>query len=103
MNRILSLVAAAAIAVTTLGATAPAMAAPVAPALAQSQTADSLLVEVSKKGGKRGGFKRHGKRFGYHGYYGGYYPRGHAVSACWTTEKVWTKYGWRWQQVYNCY
>lgn len=101
MNRILSLVAAAAIAVTTLGATAPAMAAPVAPALAQSQTADSLLVEVSKKGGKRG-FRHHGRHYGFKGHYGNpyYYTYG---THCWVNRKVWGHYGWRWQKVYICY
>lgn len=100
MNRILSTLVAGAIAITSLGAVAPASAAALvtaAPATA-TQTADSLLVEVSKKG-KRGGFKRHGKRFGFKFHYGGHYHYAH----CWANKKIWTKYGWRWQKIYICY
>lgn len=100
MNRILSTLIAGAIAITSLGAVAPASAASLvtaAPAAA-AQTADNLLVEV-KHGGKKGGFKRHGKRFGFKFHYGGHYGYDH----CWTHKKVWTKYGWRWQKVYICY
>lgn len=106
--RILSIAAAAAIAITSLGATAPANAAPLgAGGQALATQADSLVVEVGKRGGRKWkGHRRHGKwkrgrHFKFHfgkGFYHAGYPHW-----CWETQLVPTKYGYVKKRVFVCY
>jgi hypothetical protein len=105
--RILSIAAATAFAITSLGATAPVDAAPFGSAgQAITAQANDLVIQVGKNGG--GKWKGHkgkhwnfGKHFKFHigkAYYPAHYP-----SYCWETKLVPTKYGYVKKQVFVCY
>jgi hypothetical protein len=102
-NAILSIVTAAAIAIGSVGATAPAAAANLAPAApAVSQSASDLLVEVRHGGRHKGGFKRHGGKRGFHFHIG---KRGFSYGApayCFKNKRVWTRFGWKVKRVRVC-
>ncbi len=97
-NAILSIVTAAAIAIGSVGATAPAAAANLAPAApAVSQSAGDLLTEVRHGKRHKGGFKRQRGKRGFSFHFG---KRGHFH--CFKQKRVWTKFGWRVKRVRVC-
>jgi hypothetical protein len=94
-TRILNLAAAAAIAIVSLGATAPVKAAPLgASAQALTGQANNLVIEVGHKKFKK--FKKWVK-FNKH-FYPGHYPYW-----CWDTVLVPTKYGYIEKTVFICH
>jgi hypothetical protein len=104
-TRILSIAAAAAIAITSLGATAPVNAAPFGSAgQAITAQANDLVIQVAKKGKFKGGKKwKFGKGKHFKFYFGkGYYHAGYP-HYCWETQLVPTKYGYVKKQVFICY
>ncbi|HEX2256434.1 MAG TPA: hypothetical protein VHG92_06990 [Afifellaceae bacterium] len=99
--RILSLAAAAAIAIASLGATAPANSAPFG-SVGQSITApaNDLLIEVGHKGkgGKKWKKFKKFKKFKHLSFYPGHYPHW-----CWETVYVKTKFGLIKKRVFVCH
>ncbi len=104
-NTFLSIATAAAIAIGSIGATAPAAAANLAPAApAVSQSAADLLVEVRHGKRHKGGFKRHGGKRGFSIHFGkkGFSIGKGGYAYCYQHKKVWTKYGWKVKRFYVC-
>jgi hypothetical protein len=97
-NRILSITAAAAIAIASLGATAPVQAAPLGAATqALSGQADNLVIPVGHNGkGKHWKFKKFVKL------HKNYYPR-HYPYWCWEKVLIPTKYGYVEKNVFVCH
>jgi hypothetical protein len=99
--RILSLAAAAAIAIASLGATAPANAAPFGSAgQAITAPANDLLIQVGHKGKGGKKFKKFKKHIKFHfgSNYHGQYPYW-----CWETVYVKTKFGLIEKTVFVCH
>lgn len=103
MNRILSTAIAAAIAITTFGATAPAMSAPLAPAApAATQAADSLITPVHHKKWHKGKGHKSGWGKGGINLHLGFPFGGSPHFSCWQNQTVWTKHGPKLAKVYVC-
>lgn len=110
MTRILT-IAAAAIAVTAIGFTAPASATSLGAAgQTIAQSVDSPILEVGKKWGKRGKHRRHGKWHGggrkWHGggRRHGYYPRhrGYHYGGCYQQVQLNIAGHYVWQTINVC-